>query len=97
MFTAILKVLFSHASVGNPGGFHVEGPLIVVIPVAIAFVYFFARSIAWVHHDAVQRNKDGVMAALFILLTGWPASFIWWFWLRPALNSPSADQNQITI
>ena len=96
MFTAIFKGLFSHASVGNPGGFHVEGPLIVVIPVAIAFVYFFARSIAWVHHDAVQRNKDGVVAALFILLTGWPASFIRWFWLRPPLSLPSTGQDQTT-
>jgi hypothetical protein len=23
---------------------------------------------------------------LFILITGWPFSFIWWLWLRPIDN-----------
>jgi hypothetical protein len=23
---------------------------------------------------------------LFILITGWPFSFIWWLWLRPTYN-----------
>jgi hypothetical protein len=84
MLDTIVKFLTSPASfTGGPGGFSINGPAIVVVPALLSIILSFFASLAWLWQDARKRNKNGLVALLFILLTGWPASFIWWFWLRP--------------
>jgi hypothetical protein len=88
MIDHLFQLLLSSASFnGGPNGFHTEGPLIIVVPTVIAFFGIFFGSLVWVFRDAAKRNKSGFIALLFILLTGWPASFIWWLWLRPPSQS----------
>ena len=82
----MINFLFSPASFSGPGGFHIEGPAVFVVYIELAFIFFFIGSLVWVYRDAKKRNKNGLIALLFILLTGWPASFLWWFWLRPPLE-----------
>ena len=77
-----IMLLLSPMTYGAPG-FHVHGPALLVVPAVLGFVGLFAGSLVWVWLDASKRNKSGLIVLLFILLTGWPASFIWWFWLRP--------------
>jgi hypothetical protein len=78
----LLKFLLSPASAGV-GGFSVRGPFILVEPALCALVFLFFGSLVWVWIDAGQRQKNALVVLAFILLTGWPLSFIWWFWLRP--------------
>jgi hypothetical protein len=68
---------------GWPGGFAVSGPWVLSIPVFIAYFVFFIASVIWIFRDAKLRGKNGLVALIFILVTGWPISFLWWFWLRP--------------
>jgi hypothetical protein len=76
-------------------GFKIEGPAFLVIPACIAFILVFIASCIWLYKDAQKRGKNGVMAILFVALTGWPASFIWWLWLRPSLaNGSQRDTSQ---
>jgi len=71
------------------GDLHLEGPVILVIPALVIILFGAIASFAWLYKDARQRHKSGLIAILFIFLTGWPLSFIWWFWLRPPLKSDS--------
>jgi hypothetical protein len=82
----IIKGLMSNASIHGPGGFKIEGPVIFVIPAIIAVLFFIFASLVWVYRDAGKRDRNGFVALIFILLTGWPGSFLWWFWLRPPLK-----------
>jgi hypothetical protein len=83
MIENIINFLLSPAYVTGPAGFYMHGPAIVVEPTLIAIVVLSIASLVWVWKDARKRNKSGFITLLFILLAGWPASFIWWFWLRP--------------
>jgi len=88
MIENVIKFLFSPASFNSSlGGFHIQGPSIFIAPATIAFIFCSIGSLVWVYQDARKRDKSGFITLLFILLTGWPASFIWWFWLRPPLKS----------
>ena len=64
-------------------GFRFSEPAIVVGPLIVAAIYFSMASVVWLYRDAEQRGKKGWTALLLVLLTGWPISFLWWFWLRP--------------
>jgi hypothetical protein len=87
MIEDIIKFLSSPASFsGWPGGFSTSGPFVFAVPVFIAYISLLIVSLVWVYIDANKRNKNGFIALLLILLTGWPFSFIWWFWLRPPLK-----------
>ena len=68
-------------------GLKLEGPVILVIPALAAILFAAIASLVWLYRDAQKRNKYGLVAILFVLLTGWPVSFIWWFWLRPPTES----------
>jgi hypothetical protein len=59
------------------------GPVILLVPMIVATIYFSISSFVWLYRDAEQRGKKGWTALVLILLTGWPISFLWWFWLRP--------------
>jgi hypothetical protein len=87
----ILKILFSHTAYGKPGGLYIEGPLFFVVASLAAVVGIFGASMVWVYRDAINRGKNPIVTMLFILLTGWPGSFIWWLWLRPALKDQSFE------
>jgi hypothetical protein len=83
----IIKFLSSPASFGGyPGGFSTSGPLIFAVPVFIAYISLFIFSLVWAYSDATKRQKNGWLILLMILVTGWPFSFVWWFWLRPPLK-----------
>jgi uncharacterized membrane protein len=82
----IIKLLLSPSAFNGPGGTHMEGSLLFVIIIVSALVGVFAASLIWLQKDAQRRNKNAFVAILFILLTGWPGSFLWWFWLRPPLK-----------
>ncbi len=97
MMMDFTEFLFRHASFKGPGILKVEGPMIFVVPLAAAMIYGAAASIVWLHKDAVQRDKNGCLTVLFILLTGWPVSFLWWFWLRPPLSLPPAGQHKAAV
>ena len=96
MLTHLIELLSTHASFKGPSILKAEGPVIFVVPATIIMIYGAVASIVWLHRDALNRNKNGLVAVLFILLTGWPASFIWWFWLRPPLSLRSTGQDQTT-
>lgn len=66
------------------GSLRFDGPAIVVLPALILFLAALVASMIWLYRDAVSRRKSGVLAMLFVLVTGYPVSFLWWFWLRPA-------------
>lgn len=89
MIGIIMNLLFSgHMSYGTPGSsFYIAGPTFIVAPVLGFLVSAFIVSLAWVYQDAAKRRKNSFVALVFILLTGWPLSLFWWFWLRP---NPSA-------
>ncbi|MDD5262247.1 MAG: hypothetical protein PHD76_10425 [Methylacidiphilales bacterium] len=93
MIEEIFKLLFSpaHFGSGQPNGFRVEGPAILVVPAFIAFIGGIIFSFVWVCRDAKKRNKSIFVTLLFILLAGWPASFIWWLWLRPTLKTEKTN------
>ena len=85
MENLISKILSSHTTYGKPGGLYLDGPTILVLPVLAALAAIFIASLVWLGRDAKARGKHPIVAMLFVLLTGWPASFIWWYWLRPPL------------
>lgn len=64
-------------------GIRISEPAIVVVPLIVAAIYFSIASFVWLYRDAEERGKKGWTALLLVLLTGWPISFLWWFWLRP--------------
>ena len=72
------------------GDFAISGPIIFVLPTLLLLIVLSMWSFIWLFRDARKRGKNGALAIVFILITGWPLSFIWWFWLRPA-----ADQNGV--
>lgn len=67
-------------------GFKLEGPAILVLPLLLAIVVACIGSLVWLCRDARRRNKNAFVALLFVLLAGWPLSFVWWLWLRPLLK-----------
>jgi hypothetical protein len=81
---AFFKALLSPASFAF-GSFKIEGPVMLVFPGVIALVVLSIASFVWLYKDAKKRSKHGLIAIVFVLLTGWPVSFIWWFWLRPPI------------
>jgi uncharacterized membrane protein len=83
---SILDKLFSPASF-DIAGIKAEGPSILIIPLLVALAVFFVLSLIWIYKDSRKRNKSGFIALLFILLTGWPLSFLWWLWIRPRLKT----------
>ena len=64
-------------------GIRISEPAIAVVPLIVAVIYFSVASLFWLYQDAEQRGKKGLTAIFLVLLTGWPISFFWWFWLRP--------------
>ena len=64
-------------------GFRFSEPAILVLPLIVAAIYLSVASFVWLYADAEERGKKGRTAILLVLLTGWPISFLWWFWLRP--------------
>lgn len=74
------------------GGISFGGPTIIVIPVGIAAIVCLVISVAWAFKDARRRGKNGILASLFIVSAGWPASLFWWQWIRP----PIKDETQKT-
>jgi hypothetical protein len=80
------KYVLSPASFTAPGGFHVEGPVVFVVFGVIAAAILSVWSFLWIYRDASKRDKNGFLAVLFILMTGWPVSFIYWLWLRPPIS-----------
>lgn len=64
-------------------GIRFSEPAILVVPLIAAAIYFSIASFVWLYQDAEERGKKGLTAILLVLLTGWPISFLWWFWLRP--------------
>ena len=64
-------------------GFRFSEPAILVVPLIVAVIYCSIAAFVWLYQDAEQRGKKGWAALLLVLLTGWPISFLWWFWLRP--------------
>jgi len=79
---SLAKALLSPASFKN-GDFKIEGPVIIVLPAIIALLAVSIWSFIWLYMDAKKRGKSGILAVLFVIVTGWPLSFVWWFWLRP--------------
>lgn len=73
------------------GFFNYQGPALFVLPAIVGTLVLFVGSLVWLYRDAERRIKQGIIAILFVLVTGWPASFIWWLWLRP---SPTAMAKQ---
>ena len=88
---ALIKALLSPASLGY-NSYKIEGPVIFVFPTALVLIALSIASLVWLYRDATKRNKHGVVAVIFVLLAGWPASFIWWFWLRPPINRTQNGQ-----
>jgi hypothetical protein len=87
MIENIFKLLLSPMSYGKPGDtLYVHGTVIFVLPFFLVSAAIFVGSLTWLYLDAERRGKSRIIAILFILLTGWPASFIWWLWLRPPLR-----------
>ena len=85
-----LKLLLSPLSYGKPGDtLYVHGTVIFVLPILLASATIFVGSLTWLYLDAERRGKSRLITILFVLLTGWPFSFIWWLWLRPPLRGGS--------
>src|SRR6187397_1254443 len=86
-----MNKLFDPASF-NLAGFKLEGPVILVIPLLLGIIAASVYSLMWIFRDAEQRRKNGFIAIIFILMTGWPLSLVWWLWLRPkAAFEPKAE------
>jgi len=85
MLQNIVTILTSPSTI-NFAGLKFDGPAILIIPAFIAVIFLTIGSIIWIYRDATQRGKNGVIAVIFILLSGWPLSFVWWLWLRPTLS-----------
>lgn len=85
----VIESLLSPANI-ELGFLKFEGPAVFVLPALIFFFVALFASLIWLYRDAVSRRKSGLLAMLFVLVTGYPISFLWWFWLRPAKNSATA-------
>ena len=64
-------------------GFRFSEPAIFIVSLIVSAIYFSIASFVWLYRDAEERGKEGWPALILVLLTGWPISFLWWFWLRP--------------
>ena len=64
-------------------GIRFTEPALLAVPLIVAVIYFSIASFVWLYQDAEERGKKGWTAILLVFLTGWPVSFLWWFWLRP--------------
>lgn len=84
-FTDAARILLSPASFKHED-FQISGPAVLVLPATIAIIGISVLSFIWLFRDATKRGKNGFLAVLFIVITGWPFSFIWWLWLRPTDN-----------
>lgn len=80
------KALMSAMSFKS-GDFHLEGPVLLVLTVTAALLAAFVWTLVWLYRDAGKRKKNGIVAVIFVLFSGWPFSFIWWFWLRPPVKT----------
>jgi hypothetical protein len=60
---------------------------VIIVATLVVFSTIFLSSLIWVFFDARNRRKSGLIALLFIVITGWPMSFIWWLWLRPPIKA----------
>lgn len=60
-----------------------EGPVILLFPAIFAALAALVIPLFWAYWDAVKRAKNGFALLALLLITGYPISFIWWFWLRP--------------
>jgi hypothetical protein len=81
-----IGILFSRTTIHGPYGFYTEGPFIQVAIITVIFAAAWAYSLVWLYRDAKNRDKNPWIALLLILVTGYPISFFWWFWLRPPLR-----------
>ena len=84
----VLNSLLGPASVSGPYGFHIEGSFLFVASTLLSCIVIFLATLVWAWQDAQRRGKNGFVVVLFLLLTGWPLSFIWWFFLRPPFRAP---------
>jgi uncharacterized membrane protein YhaH (DUF805 family) len=85
-----LEALFSRVSFAS-GSFQAEGPAILMIPTFVAIIVGFIASLVWAYRDARSRGKHGFLVLLFIFMTGYPLSFVWWLWLRPPITPINLD------
>jgi hypothetical protein len=85
----VIESLLSPANI-ELSSLKLEGPAVFVLPALILFFAALVASLIWLYRDAVSRKKSGLLAMLFVLVTGYPVSFLWWFWLRPAKNPAAA-------
>ena len=69
------------------GGFHLhpEGPPAFQVVVLVIVFAAFLWSIVWILRDSEQRGKSGILAVIFLAVSGWPLSVLWWLWLRPPI------------
>lgn len=86
MMEVIFKILFKKITYGKPDGIYFEGSLLSALAVLAFLITIFLSSLVWLWIDAEKRNKSGIIAVIFVITTGWPFSFIWWFWLRPQVS-----------
>jgi hypothetical protein len=84
-----VKVLLHPINISGPGGSYFHGP--ACLP--LAYLALAIASLIWVYGDARKRGKNGVLALLFVLFTGFPLSLIWWLWLRPPLRTVALEVN----
>ena len=91
------KYVLVHVSSHGSNGQSFEGPLILYVLYLIVSAGIFFGSFVWLYKDASNRNKNGVLAILFILFTGWPISFIYWLWLRPPIKEASVTSEPPTL
>ena len=86
---SITEKIFAPASF-DLGFYKAQGPAIIVIPILALVLIVFFYSLLWIYRDAVKPEKNGILAVLF-LLSAWPLSLLWWFWLRPAISSKNEN------
>ena len=60
-----------------------EGPVILVIPVLIAALAAVILPFNWAYKGAERQGKNGLCLLILLVITGYPLSFVRWFWLRP--------------
>jgi len=74
----IIKWLFtSDASVDFPLLNFSGPPILILLIIGLMIV-----STILIVKDAKTRNRNGLIAALLVL-SCWPISILWWYWLRP--------------
>lgn len=72
-------LLTSEASIQIPSPAIKGPPLLLLVYLGLLIV-----SLVWIVKDAQKRGRSAGLAALFLILGGWPISLLWWLWLRPA-------------